>query len=208
MPRAAERALQRAVELGQVLVDRRRRQPVAVDHRQRRRAADALADLRARLVGQRAPEIGPLQERRLVGGARRDLEHAELRQQLRIDLRQHRVLRRRVIGAEAQHRVGVVARPDAPDADARRRRRQHARHHRRIVRLADVDAAIGRQQQRARRVDLTRRGGRRPRGAAALLARQRLAHQRLDAGAIDRGWRRRLHDEREGVLCHRNRRGG
>ena len=72
-----ERRQQRAVELGQVLVDRRRRQAVAVDHHQRRRAADPARQLFARGVGQRAAEIGALQERRLVGRARRELEHPQ-----------------------------------------------------------------------------------------------------------------------------------
>ena len=190
MPRAPRARSSDDVELGEVLVQRGRRQAVAVDHDQRRRASDALGQLRAAVVGQRAAEIGALQEDRLVGRARRHLEHPEAGEQLRIDLGQHRVLGGGVIGAEAQHRVGVVARADAPDGDARRRRGQHARHHRRIVGLADVDAAIGRQQQRAGGVQLAR--GRRR--ARARRAGQRFAHHRFDAGAVDGGRRGRLHD--------------
>ena len=62
----------------------------------------------------------------------------------------------------------------------------------RVVGLADVDAAIGREHQRARRVQSTRL--RRRARAAARLARQRLAHHRLDAGAVDElRLARRLH---------------
>ena len=187
MPRAASARSSEAWNSARCWFDRRGREAVAVDHDQRRGAADPLRQLGARLVGQRAAEIGALQEDRLVGRARRDLEHPEPVEQLRIDLGHHGVLGGGVIGAEAQHRVGVVARAGAADRDARRRRRQDARHHRRIVGLADVDAAIGRDQQGAAVsiCALRRRGRPVPTG-------QRLAHHRLDARAID-GGRRRLH---------------
>ncbi len=186
-PARRQRRDQRAVERGEVLVQRCRRQPVAVDERQRRGAADPLAQLDLRLVGERAAEIRPLQEGRLVGSLRRHLEHAEVREQLRVDVGHHRVLGGGVIGAEAEHRVRVVARADAADTDPGGRRAENSGHHPWVVGLADVDAAIRGEQQRARRLDLPRRRLRR-----ADLALQRRADHGLDLRSVDR----RFHPKR------------
>ncbi len=86
MPRAASARTSAPWKAREVLVDRGGRQTVAVDDDQRGRTADPLGQLGARLVGERAAEIGALQEGRLVGRARGELEHPQLGEQRGIDL--------------------------------------------------------------------------------------------------------------------------
>src|SRR5262245_52016479 len=155
-----ELLLQRAVVALQVLVDRRRRKPVAVDHLELRRARAAARDLGARFLGERSPGVRAGEEVALVLRLGHDLEEPQALEELGVDLAHDRVLGGGVVGAEAEERVGAVARADAgpADADPRRRRLEELLDEAGVERRAQVHAAVGRDDARLAAVERPPRG--------------------------------------------------
>ena len=183
-PRAASADDERAVERLEVRVDRGRRQAVAVAHLHLRPLDALLGEALLALVGERAAGVGPLEEEALVGRARGQLDEAEPRHQLLVDLGHDRVLGGGVIGAKAQQRVGAIARAGAADADARRRRAQHRRPWRR--RRTATGWRRGRAARAARASPSSSEAARLSPSSASVVRTSRSMRERSRSGSIGR----------------------